>query len=203
MPFLTEELWLQLWGDNPPNPTLALAAWPIFNSDMLEAIGQNSGAVATTQLLQELIARLRSLRAELRIPASARPRLRLLSESLAAQDREFILLGIRNLAGTGEIEWVASASALGQKRLGRIHGAGYDAQWEIESLVDLSAERQRLEKEREHLARGVLNLERQLANPDFLQNARPDVVEQARAQLADRRQHLERVDASLSALAAE
>ncbi len=200
MPFLTEELWLQLWGDNPPNPTLALAAWPKFNQDMLEAIGQNSGAVATTQLLQELIARLRSLRAELRIPASARPRLRLLSESLAARDREFILLGIRNLAGTGEIEWVASASALGQNRLGRIHGAGYDAQWEIESLVDLSAERQRLEKEREHLARGVLNLERQLANPEFLQNARPDVVEQARAQLAERCEHLQRIDDSLASL---
>ena len=205
MPFLTEELWLQLWGDDMPAPTLARADWPDLKvlSEWLDKNLAQRDVADVILPLQELISRLRSLRVELRIPASARPHLRLQTRPpLAACDSDLLEMSLRSLAGAGSIERLAVNQDLGRKRLGRISGTGYEAQLEIESLVDVAAERQRLEKEREHLSRGVANLERQLANPDFLQHARSGVVAETGAQLEERRRQLARIEENLASLAA-
>ncbi len=200
MPFLTEELWRALWGEAAPAPTLALAAWPAFSPDLSQALAAAAGVIAATETLQDLIARIRSLRAELRLPAAARPRLHLQAPALAVLEPAFAQLALRCLAGAGEIEWLAAATGHGHRRLGHLASPDFDAQLDIDAFVDIAAERQRLEKERERLARGVASLEHQLANPSFVQNARPDIVEQTRAQLGERRLQLEKIEASLSAL---
>ncbi|MFM7784047.1 MAG: hypothetical protein ACKPE6_05295, partial [Gammaproteobacteria bacterium] len=55
----------------------------------------------------------------------------------------------------------------------------------LEGLVDLGAERARLDKEQEKLAREIEKLAARLANPGFTGKAPAEVVEKERARLAE------------------
>ena len=64
-------------------------------------------------------------------------------------------------------------------------------------LVDADKEARRLEKQREALAKDVEGLERRLAAPGFAGKAPPAVVAEAERALADKREQLATVAASL------
>lgn len=62
---------------------------------------------------------------------------------------------------------------------------GVDIHLPIEGLIDQDKERARLEKELEKLGQEKAKLEAQLANSTFVERAKPEVVEAAKANLAD------------------
>jgi valyl-tRNA synthetase len=53
----------------------------------------------------------------------------------------------------------------------------------LEGLIDLDLERQRLTKELEKTEKLVLSARKKLENPDFLDRAKPEVVEKEREKL--------------------
>ena len=63
----------------------------------------------------------------------------------------------------------------------------------LEGVVDLSAEEERLSFERDDCGKNIERLETLVSNPNFLEKAKPEVVETEQARLQDlkeRRQHL-------------
>ena len=67
-------------------------------------------------------------------------------------------------------------------------------------LEELDAERARLVKEREGVAKDAAKFEKKLSNPGFLAKAAPEIVEKDRAKLADLTDKLARLDAQIAEL---
>ena len=63
----------------------------------------------------------------------------------------------------------------------------------LEGVVDLEAEAGRLQGEAADCARNVERVERLVANPNFRQKARPDVVETEESRLAELRERQQRL----------
>ena len=70
----------------------------------------------------------------------------------------------------------------------------------LEGLIDLSAERQRLEKEIARLNQLVESIEKKLGNPQFVERAPKDVVQKEREKQANFRTSLEKLQQSLQQL---
>ncbi len=67
-------------------------------------------------------------------------------------------------------------------------------------LIDIEAERTRLERERKRAADEVEKVVRKLANADFVARAKPEVVEENRARETNFRAEIARLDAALARL---
>jgi valyl-tRNA synthetase len=70
----------------------------------------------------------------------------------------------------------------------------------LEGLIDVSAERKRLEKELERLEQSVRVKRAKLANEKFVANAPAEIVERERAGLAGVEEQLASLEAALAAL---
>lgn len=66
--------------------------------------------------------------------------------------------------------------------------------------VDFDAERARLARERDGVAKDVAKFEKKLSNPGFLAKAAPEIVEKDKAKLADLTDKLARIEAQLAEL---
>jgi valyl-tRNA synthetase len=70
----------------------------------------------------------------------------------------------------------------------------------LEGLIDLAAERKRLEERQRELQAELGRLDQRLADAQFLARAPKEVVEQARARRADARDTLKKCSAHLAVL---
>jgi valyl-tRNA synthetase len=70
----------------------------------------------------------------------------------------------------------------------------------LEGVIDLDAERLRLTKAIEAIAKEVKSLESRLSNPAFVEKAAPQAVEKARADHADKAAEVERLTAAFNRL---
>ncbi|MDY7095993.1 MAG: valine--tRNA ligase [Acidobacteriota bacterium] len=185
MPFLTEELWQRLPGHEAIHPdTIVLAPYP-----KAEEGWQDAAAEQRMELLIELITRVRSVRQELNLPASAEVHLYLRTEDgeldafLERQRPLLAFLGRLAAIDHGEAPEGASRDLVG----------GVEMALVAERQPMGEAERQRLQKEAEQVAGQIRGAEARLSNEQFLAKAPDHVVEGNRKQLAElkeRHQHL-------------
>jgi valyl-tRNA synthetase len=70
----------------------------------------------------------------------------------------------------------------------------------LEGVIDIAAEKTRLEKALEVSAKEVKSLEGRLNNPAFVQKAKPEAVDKARADHAAHKAEAERLSAALARL---
>ena len=190
-PFITEALWEQTAEFGPARETLLIEApWPDLPQGWIDA-----AAEADIDWLIALVTEVRSVRTEMNVPPSARPPLTLLSPDATAHarlERQGELLA--TLARLGAVR-PAEAAPPGAVLLG-----GVGAALSVAEVIDLAAERARLEKG-VGLAEGdVARVARKLANPDFVARAKPEVVEAERAKLAEAEATLARLKAGLARL---
>ncbi len=193
MPFLTEEIWQGIWGDQKPAATLSFAAWP--HSGALSG-GAVIGAVEHIKNLQELITQIRSRRAALKIPPGKKLRLILNSRELNPDRQTRIEQILLALASVSQVDWRSEFHATGP---GRIISSAWQAALDLRD-VDLSGLRRELTAERDHVRQGIRNLEEQLNNPQFRARARSEVIVGAQTELRSRNAKLEQIEASLHEL---
>ncbi|HJY77636.1 MAG TPA: class I tRNA ligase family protein, partial [Burkholderiales bacterium] len=169
MPFVTEELWaVTAEGGVPRASLLALAPWP--QPEGLE----DEMAEAEIGWVVDLVTAIRSVRAEMNIsPATQIP---LTLAGVAADTRaragrwgEFL----KRLARLGEITFVDAAPAGSVQLLVR----GETAALPLKGVVDLAAERARLEKEMSKVDADIKRVDAKLGNANFIANAPEEVVE--------------------------
>jgi valyl-tRNA synthetase len=185
MPFITEELWHAL-GDRPYD--LIVAKWPIADARAIDA-----DAGKEIDWLIRLVSEVRTARTELNVPPGARVPFAVSDAS--AETRRRLEANAAVLARLARIQ--PSATPGGQAQI-VVDAATYALQ--LGDVIDLEAERTRLakgitaaEKERDSLA-GRLN------NPSFVERAKPEAVEKARADHADKSAEAERLTAALRRL---
>ncbi|WP_209427322.1 valine--tRNA ligase [Pararhodobacter sp. SW119] len=191
MPYVTEELWA-LTGDRAQ--MLVLAPWPEYDADLADAAADREMGWVIG-----VIEAIRSARAQLHVPVGLKLPILALDQEGPAQDayaRNAAL--IRRLA---RVEKLQPATALPKGALTiAVEGATYALP--LEGVIDIAAESARLAKAHEKLEKEIAALDGRLSNPRFLEKAAPDVVTDAREQLAEKRDEAARLTEALGRLAA-
>lgn len=188
MPFITEELWHAL---GQRDYDLIVAKWP-----MPDARALDPAARAEIDWLIRLVSEVRAARTELGVPPGAKLPMHVggADEGTAAR-LERQAAAIARLA---RVELAEGEAPVGGSLQIVVDGATY--MLPIGDVIDLDAERARLakaiaaaEKERDSLAG-------RLSNPSFVERAKPEAVEKARADHADKAAEAERLSAALARL---
>jgi len=192
MPFITEELWdVTAAGGAARASLLALAPWP--SGEGLD----DANAEAEIGWVVDLVGAIRSVRAEMNIsPATLLP-LALAGVSAETKARagrwaEFI----KRLARLGDITFTDAAPQGAVQLVVR----GETAALPLKGVIDLAAERARLQKEIAKVEADIKRVDAKLGNADFIARAPEDVVdgerekrEEAQARKAKLAEALERL----------
>jgi valyl-tRNA synthetase len=170
MPFVTEELWaVTAEGTSGRATLLALAPWP--KPEGLD----DEKAEAEIGWVVDLVSAIRSVRAEMNIsPAVAMP-LVLAGASADTKARAGRWAGfLKPLAKLGDISY-ADAPPQGAVQL-LVRGEA--AALPLKGVVDLGAERTRLEKEMSKVEADIKRVDAKLGNANFVARAPEEVVEE-------------------------
>ena len=176
MPFVSEELWAQLSGD--PDALLIRADFPEPDAALIDA-----EADAEVDWVIRLISEVRTVRAEVNVPAKAMVKLLLRSASettlarVAAQDET-----IRRLA---RLESIAPLD--GEVPQGAVQTVIDEATavLPLAGVIDIAQEQIRLRKEIEKVRGDIAKVDKKLANEQFLSKAPTEVVEKQKDQRAE------------------
>jgi valyl-tRNA synthetase len=170
MPFITEEIWQAIYDGKPPQQSIALAGYPQLDEKRLDLAAETDMAI-----LQDLIASVRNLRAELKVETKVKVPIELFAhdpqtKALVEQNREAIeRLG--NVSNISEVTQSQASQAPSRAT------ARFDVRVIYEKKIDVAAERERLTKELEKMEKEIANGQRQLSNEGFLAKAPANVVE--------------------------
>jgi len=177
-PFLTEELWEKTAEFGPARGGLLMeAAWPAPDPAWVDA-----EAEAEIDWLIALISEVRSIRAEMNVPPSARTPLVLVGAGAATHER--LARHRDRLSSLARLESVREADqppkGAAQFAAGEATGA-----LSIAEFIDLAAERARLSKAVAGLDADIARVVKKLDNPDFMARAPEAVVAENREKLAE------------------
>lgn len=198
MPFVTEELWGKL-GDRADYP-LITAKWPEPVNNLTLNTGVHhldSDARDEVNWIIETITNLRSAKNEVGIA----PGMRLLAfvESSAPIVGSYISNGQGYLERLGRLEIKLSEKAPDGPAL-RVTTSKATLVIPLEGVIDIAAEKARLEKALAVSQKEAKSLEGRLSNPAFAEKAKPEAVEKARADHAAHAAEAERLAAALARL---
>ncbi|HXW23405.1 MAG TPA: valine--tRNA ligase, partial [Xanthobacteraceae bacterium] len=169
MPFVTEELWRVTADGAARDGLLVLAPWP--RHDGLD----DPAAEAEIGWVVDLVSAVRSVRAEMNVPAAAQIPLVLAGASeetkaRAERWREFLK------SPMGRLSTIAFAPAPPPGAV-QLLVRGEVAALPLAGIIDLAAERARLEKEMAKVKGDIARVDAKLGNADFLARAPEEVVE--------------------------
>ena len=168
MPFLTEELWA-IKGEAGPGREgpLALGPWPTQGFEVDEAVEAEIGWVV------DLIAEIRSVKSEMGVPPSTLTPLVLVAPSHRAETGARAWSeSIGRLARVSSIERAEAAPPGSLELVVR----GEAVALPLAGVVDLGAERARLDKEIARVRQEIAKVEAKLGNPDFVARAPEDII---------------------------
>ncbi|MCS6770744.1 MAG: valine--tRNA ligase [Kiritimatiellae bacterium] len=195
MPFLTEELWHAM-GYGSDEEFIMFAPWPRAENSTLRGMAQPY--VEYVDLKHDLIRLARQLRADYNIPPHAKAdfAIRPASEERAnalRADAESIALLIQ--AGNLSID---TSFSPGRPLPSALNDLG--TVYLVLGEVDLEAERARLAENLAAVSREIEKIDARLANPDFLQKAKLDVIQQTKSRREELVARREKLSAILSGL---
>jgi valyl-tRNA synthetase len=192
MPFVTEELWAETAGSGPARRNLLiLSDWP------KAGLPESPEADAEIGWLIALVTAVRSVRTEMNVPAGAKVSVVVIGAGAETGTRvEANLAAITRLARLESIDYgsdVPTDSA--QIVLG-------DATFAIPlaGVIDIAAERGRLDREMQKIDEEVGKIDRKLGNPQFVEKAPEEVIEEQRQRRADAVERRQRLNEALERL---
>jgi valyl-tRNA synthetase len=186
IPFITEEIWQRLPRRSDDPESIMVAEWPAADPALAD-----ESAEAQMEELQSIVSEIRRFRHDHRIP----PRQRLevvVGQGPAAAAVEGYAEEIKVLASLSRID--VGVQPEGWSRA--VAGAT-EVYLPLGELVDLGAERSRLEREIADEDKLAERARAKLDNPKFTAGAPGDVVEKARAQLEAHAERAARLRAQL------
>ena len=196
MPFVTEEIYQDLPFDRSEDAYLIGAQWP---SAAALAAYVDDDAERAIDLVCEVISAVRSTRARYRLsPRQA------LDVVVKAPGADAALLDAQRtlVEGMGNTSSLSVApDAVKPDASAVVLGEGVETYIALTGLVDFDAERARLAKERDKVAKDEAKLAKKLSNQGFLAKAAPEIIEKDRAHHAELADMLARIDAQLAELA--
>ncbi|GLS02546.1 valine--tRNA ligase [Brevundimonas denitrificans] len=194
MPFITEELWDKLAGVGAARSeaTLIGAAWPDLPDSFIDAAAEGE-----TGWLVDLVTEIRQLKAEMNVPQGAKPGLSFIAPDAVtaariARHRDLILT-------LGRVSDLSTVEAAAEGAVTFVSG-GATAALSLAGIIDLSAERARLAKEIAAFDSDIGHFNKKLGNPNFVDRAAPEVVEEQRQKLAEAEAGKAKLQAALARL---
>ncbi len=190
MPFITEEIYSYLPGKEEE---LILGPWPQSDPD-----SRDEAAEETIAYFQEAVTAIRNMRSEMNVPPA-----KLVPVGIKAEGREAEILREMELplCALARIEPLTIDPDY-KKPHHVASGVAGSAEIHIslEGVIDLDAERGRLRKEMAKVEKALQGSRKKLANQDFLERAKPEVVEQERQKLHQWDATRTKIDRALAAL---
>jgi valyl-tRNA synthetase len=180
MPFVTDELWCALTGED----SVMTAAWPGYRFS-------DPAAEAEVESLMRLVTEIRQFRSSQGLRPGQRVPARLAgieATPLAAHEEE-----IRSLLRltTPDEGFASSASLLAE---------GITVELDLAGTVDVAAERKRLERDLVAARKEAQSMTAKLGNEAFTAKAPADVIDKCRARLAAAEADIARLEPRLAAL---
>jgi valyl-tRNA synthetase len=187
MPFITEELWQRL---PHAGASIMIAPYPAIDGGRVDAAAERRmGAV------MGVVTAVRNIRGEMRVA----PGVSLTVTIRADGDDAALFAAHRRLIETlarATVRIDAAATRPRNSALGVVGTA--EIYVELAGIVDLAAERQRLEKEIKRAAEAIDFIHGKLARPEFAERAPAEIVEKERDKLAQQEALRDKLVASLS-----
>ncbi|MCH7606123.1 MAG: valine--tRNA ligase, partial [Chloroflexi bacterium] len=200
MPFITEEIWQNLLerlpreGDLPES--IMIAPYPQADPQL-----RDRQAEGEMSLVMQAVRAIRNTRAQLRIPANEYVEAIVETNGLQhAIEEEAELFRVLSRVDPLHIRTGAAGGAESQRGVTLVVNP-LVVRLQLEGVVDLTKEAQRLEKELEDCQRNLDRVSALVSNPDFRAKARPEVVETEEERLKsleERKQRLEDILAQLA-----
>ena len=190
MPFITEEIW-----QNLPHTSgfIATAPWP-----HAEKLADMRKQVEEMELVIEVIRAIRTIRADMNIPPGAQIEVLLVPEGKAQDYLKRNLKHLKKLARAKEVLIEPGASAPPHSVTSVL--SSVTVYVPMEELIDIDAERQRMEKSIKKLAQEVARIENMLANENFLTKAPQMVVDENLSRLKEMQERIKRLQENLKRL---
>jgi valyl-tRNA synthetase len=192
MPFITEELWHALSdADHPRASDIIHAKWPEPNATV------DAEAVAEINWVIDTISKTRSFKAELNIA----PGTRLIANIAGPQPSTISVIELQGaaLSRLGRIDAFAYAP-VETNNVAQIVVGEDTIVFALDGVIDLDAERSRITKAIEAATKERDALAGRLSNAAFVEKAKPEAVEKARADHAEKAAEAEQLTAALKRL---
>jgi len=198
IPFITEELW-QLLGYGRPDSFIEDAhlrnASELASTHSLQGVRIDHTQVAAVQAVKTFVSQARALKADHHLASRRDVRFFVIATDAGWEKIQANLAKITRMAGAAEI--LRKVSVDGAPAAVTPLGTLY---LDLASTIDAGAEKVRLAKELEALARHIAATEARLGNAAFVSKAPPAVLEGARKQLADQKAKFAELERLLKAL---
>ncbi|MEM9629550.1 MAG: valine--tRNA ligase [Pseudomonadota bacterium] len=191
-PFVTEELWQRRFGS--PGGSLIAAPWPELDEGLVD-----EEAEAEIDWLVRTISAVRTARNEIGVPAGAKIMLHVhgaSAETKARVDRHETAM--QRLARLDAVQASEGPIAKGSLQV-VVDEATFSSP--LADVIDLDQERQRIDKELSKTVADLAKIEKKLTNPQFLDRAPANVIEEQRSRKADLERSREKLEAALARLA--
>ena len=193
MPFITEELYAAM-GERAEGTRLMTSQWPAYGNELVD-----TAALSEMDWLTRTITEIRSVRADMNVPAGAK--IRLLVKDASDQTQERLKTYDEILCRMARLESVETTADVAA---GAIQTVVDEATLilPIADIIDLDQERARLQKEIGKLTDDIKKIEQKLSNEKFIANAPEEVVEEQRSRKAEAESIINKLETALKQLAA-
>ncbi len=176
MPFITEELWART-ASTPRKSLLIESPWPD-----LSGLPKFEEATRDVQWVIDLVSGIRSIRAEMNVPPSAK--IELLLKDASPQSQELLARGKTIITTLARLSNAKIADALPQGTAQFVIGEA-TAGLPLGDVIDFSKERARLEKELKKAEDEIARFDAKLSNQQFVSRAPEDVLNEQREKRAE------------------
>lgn len=187
MPFITEELWHdEIFGERDEKDCIIVAEFP-------KSQGFDENIIKEFSIVQQIISEVRNIRNSKGLsPKIALP----LAINATNIDYSIYQDSIKKLANVEELTFVK------EKVTGAVSFlAGKDECYvALENNIDVDAEKERISKEIEYLIGFLVSVDKKLSNERFVQNAKPEIVENEKNKKADAEAKIQILVESLNSL---
>ena len=190
MPFITEEIFCTLQSEEE---TIMLSKWPEYKEEW-----NFPAEEAAIEHCKDLVKGIRNVRTEMDVPPSRKAKLYITSEdaglrTVFEENKEVYV----NLASTSEIIVQADKNGISEDAVSVVI-PGAVLYLPLEDLVDFEKEKERLHKEKDKLTKELARSKGMLSNEKFLNNAKPEKVQEEKDKLAKYEQMMAQVEARLA-----
>ena len=184
MPFVTEKIYMQLYHNDE---SIMISKWPEYTESLSFEKEEEQ-----IEKLKTIIVGIRNLRTNLNVHPSKKSKLIFVTKTANDMLKESSAM-IQKLGFANEIDIQENKENIPQNAMS-VLADGIEVYIPFEELVDLEAEKQRLQGEREKLLSEVARGEKMLSNPGFVNKAPEAKINEEKAKLAKYKEMLEKVE---------
>ena len=190
MPFVTEKIYMQLYHNDE---SIMISKWPEYTESLSFEKEEEQ-----IEKLKTIIVGIRNLRTNLNVHPSKKSKLIFVTKTANDMLKESSAM-IQKLGFANEIDIQENKENIPQNAMS-VLADGIEVYIPFEELVDLEAEKQRLQGEREKLLSEVARGEKMLSNPGFVNKAPEAKINEEKAKLAKYKETLEKVEERLKSI---